>query len=118
MHAETLGPAVDPDGLEIVTGDTTAVMYARARDSAGFGSWPGLEGRARTGSFAYTIFPNLLMLAYPNGSCWVLRWTPLAIDRTRVRVWTYSRGREEDPRASAELLERIQFEDYVTCERV
>jgi choline monooxygenase len=118
VHAQTLGPSVDPDGLEIETGDTTAVMYARARETAGFHPWSPLVGRARTGSFAYTIFPNLLMLAYPNGSCWVLRWTPTAIDRTRVLVWTYSRDRDEDPRASADLLERIQHEDYTTCERV
>jgi carnitine monooxygenase subunit len=76
-----------------------------------------LTGRARSGAFAISIFPNLLMLAYPNGISWILRWTPISIDRTRARVWTYSQE-EEDPERAAAFLEKIQLEDFACCEQV
>ena len=118
VHAQTLGPAIDPGALEVDNGDTTATMYAEYKGASGFRPLEFLSARERSGSFVFSIFPNLLILAFPNGSCWLLRWTPLSIDRTRARVWIYSRDADEDPRGSEVLLERVQREDYATCERV
>jgi phenylpropionate dioxygenase-like ring-hydroxylating dioxygenase large terminal subunit len=118
VHAHSIGSAVDPGSVAVEMQDVTGTMYTRPTSTAGFAPMASLEGKAAEGSFVLNVFPNLLMLAYPNGSCWLLTWSPLALDRTRVRVWTYTHEKEQDPRGAFELLKQVMREDYVVSESV
>jgi choline monooxygenase len=120
VHAESLGKFVDPHGLDERTWTYTGRVLARSSPYGGgpYRILPELEGEAREGSIGCAAFPNFYIAAFPNGGCTVMWWTPLAIDKTRARVLSYTRDPEEDFRAGKALLQQIQNEDYAICRKV
>jgi len=71
-------------------------------------------------TMAFGVYPNLLLLAFRNGSVHTITWWPIDIDQTEVRVQTYTHDNPtaDDLRYGASSVERLQLEDIEVCERV
>jgi phenylpropionate dioxygenase-like ring-hydroxylating dioxygenase large terminal subunit len=82
--------------------------------------WPDLDDDARDATFAFGVFPNLLLLAFSDGGVHVLWWSPMAVDRTRARVQAYSHSRSDEGsiRAGKEAVAAVQYEDIAIVEKV
>jgi len=82
--------------------------------------YQALTGETRLGSYAIDVFPNLIILAFPDGGVMTMRWTPLGLTRTRVRVQGYSHS-QPDPGADAAyaaVMRAVQDEDYAVVGRI
>ena len=79
-----------------------------------------LVGETRGASYAIDVFPNLTILAFPDGGITTMRWSPLDRVHTRVRVQAYSHyGPDEfDPAATERIMQMIQVEDYDIVRKV
>jgi Ring hydroxylating alpha subunit (catalytic domain) len=79
-----------------------------------------LVGETRSASYAIDVFPNLTLLAFPDGGVTTMQWLPQTCTRTRIRVQAYSHyGQDDvDPMAVERLVQMIQVEDYAICEAV
>jgi nitrite reductase/ring-hydroxylating ferredoxin subunit len=79
-----------------------------------------LAGETRGASYAIDVFPNLTILAFPDGGVTTMRWTPLDLEHTRVRVQAYSHygPGEFDPAATERIMQMIQVEDYDIVRKV
>jgi len=82
--------------------------------------WPDLDDRARDATFAFGVFPNLLLLAFSDGGVHVLWWSPMAVDRTRARVQAYAHTHFDDGsvRAGKEAVAEVQYDDIAIVEKL
>ena len=120
VHAESIGPYADPDSIREDNWDYTGRIVTRwtPQQLADAEVLPSLQGDAALGAFAFSVFPNWFIAAFPNGGAMVLWWNPLTIDRSRARLWSYSPDAGDDQRADFSMLEALQQEDYAICEKV
>lgn len=103
VHAETAERRIDTSGVQMwrgVNGTTSKSHYPwRGEYLARLPTvLDGLEGPWRVGSKVLAIHPHVLLAAMPDGSSFVMWTTPLALERTLVRINTYS-PHEVDARA-------------------
>jgi hypothetical protein len=83
----------------------------------------GLIGEAAAMTYAISIYPNLLLIAFRTGDVHVLSWWPDGPERTEVRVQAYTHADPAsidaaDSRFGAQAIERLQLEDIAVCELV
>ena len=79
-----------------------------------------LSEEAATGVYTIDIFPNLTMLAFPDGGLTTLRTTPMGLDRSRIRLQNYAfrSATEDGGTGENRLAQMIQAEDYRVVARV
>lgn len=120
VHAESIGVYADPSSITEEIWDYTGRLTTRwtPEQLSAIGVRPGLTGSAAVGAFAYSVFPNWFIAAFPNGGASVMWWTPVSLRRTRARVWNYSPDPDGDHRSDFEQLRAVQREDYAICEKV
>lgn len=120
VHAESIGVYADPASITEEIWDYTGRLTTRwtPEQLSAIGVRPGLTGTAAVGAFAYSVFPNWFIAAFPNGGASVMWWTPISLRRTRARVWNYSPDPDGDHRSDFEQLRAVQREDYAICEKV
>ena len=119
VHAGSISALVELDGLTVLTGATTAVTQVPWKQSElPPAPRPGLRGAAMQGSLGCFVFPNLHVIGFPTGGATVMWWTPTGPTTTRARVLSLSHEADADVRAGAELLQRVQNEDFDVCERM
>ena len=102
VHAESLGRYADPASLREDVWDNTGRLITRwsPEQLADTAVLPGLSGPYAEGAVAFSVFPNWFIATFPNGGAMVLWWRPLALDRSRARVLSYSPNPDGDCRVS------------------
>jgi len=121
VHAETLQPFHEGMEFREDLGDRFVNVLCAPINDYGQSLYPPREGMGEEQSqvaYAIDVFPNLTILAFPDGGVTTLRLTPLAIDRTGVELRSYSHRPEEigpdEEKFSSDFLE----EDYRVMRRV
>lgn len=81
---------------------------------------PDLQGEAADITYAFGLFPNVLLIAFRTGDLHVVSWWPESVGRTEVRARAYVRDQrdEDDMRYGREALEMLQLEDIAVCRLV
>ncbi|MGH2587568.1 MAG: aromatic ring-hydroxylating oxygenase subunit alpha [Dehalococcoidia bacterium] len=124
VHPDSLAPLFSSIStwLEQTGRGNTNVLYTpmSERLAARFPPLNGLSEEAERGAYTIDIFPNLTLLAFPDGNLAALRITPVSLDSTRVRLQGYTEEPMEGPDdATRGMLARmIQAEDYRITQRV
>lgn len=120
VHGDSIGQYADLNAVREDVWDYTGRIITRwtPEQLEAATVRPELTGDASTGAYAFSVFPNWFIAAFPNGGAMVMWWTPLSLDRSRARVWSYSPQADDDNRADVELLNAVQREDYAICELV
>ncbi len=119
VHGESIADLVELEGLSEQAGHTTAVASVPWKESAlPPEPRPTLTGDAARGSLGCFVFPNLHVIGFPTGGATVMWWTPTGPASTRARVLSLSHDADADVRAGAELLSRVQREDFDVCEKL
>ena len=121
VHAETLQPFHEGMEFREDLGERFVNVLCAPINDFGQSLYPPREGMGDEQSrvaYAIDVFPNLTILAFPDGGITTLRLTPLAIDRTGVELRSYSHRPDEigpeEAKFSADFLE----EDYRVMRRV
>lgn len=121
VHPETLQPFHVGMEFREDIGDRFVNVLCAPINEFGRSLYPPRAGMGEEQSrvaYAIGVFPNLTILAFPDGGITTLRLTPMAIDRTAVELRSYSHRPEEIGPDEAKFSSDFLEEDYRVMRRV
>ena len=121
VHAETLQPFHEGMEFREDTGDRYVNVLVAPMNDYGRSLYPHREGMGDEQSrvtYAIDVFPNLTILAFPDGGITTLQLTPLAIDRTAIELRSYSHRPDEIGPDEEKFSVDFLTEDYRVMRQV
>lgn len=121
VHAKTLQPFHEGMEFREDVGDRFVNVLCAPMNDFGQSLYPPRKGMGEEQSrvaYAIDVFPNLTILAFPDGGVTTLRLTPLAIDRTGVELRSYSHRPDQIGPDEAKFSSDFLEEDYRVMRRV
>lgn len=118
VHPKTLYPSQSRTGMTTELSEYVGCAYIpwTGMDDSTDNPW-GICGRAGRGSLNIALFPNLFLGALPNGRLTVLEWTPVTVDSTRLRAWSFGFATDEEAATEPERQRRVLDEDFEVVRR-
>ena len=118
VHPTTLYPSQSRTGLTFELSEHVGCSYIpwKGLEQASDNEW-GIQGRAARGSLNIALFPNLFIGALPNGRLTVLEWTPVSVEETRLRAWSYGFATAAEVAAEPQRQRMVLDEDFEVVRR-
>ena len=121
VHANTLQPFHEGMEFREDTGDRYVNVLVAPMNDYGRTLYPPHDGMGEEQSkvtYAVDIFPNLTILAFPDGGITTLKLTPITIDRTGVELRSYSHRPDEIGPDEEKFSSEFLTEDYRVMRQV
>lgn len=121
VHADTLQPFHEGMEFREDIGDRYVNVLVAPMNDYGLSIFPYQEGMGEEQSrvtYAIDVFPNVTILAFPDGGITTLQLLPLAIDRTAVELRSYSHRPDEIGPEEEKFSIDFLTEDYRVMHRV
>ena len=122
VHAETLQPSIEGMKLkENIYNPYSSILCMPLNDSGRgeYVSKMGLGLEQSSSTYAIDIFPNLTVIALPNGNISTFQFNPIDVSTTLVKFRSYSHGLAEGNLEEEEkFISKVLNEDYRIINRV
>ena len=121
VHAETLQPFHEGMEFREDIGNRYVSVLCAPMNDYGRSLYPNRDEMGEEQSrvtYAIDVFPNLTILAFPDGGITTLKLTPLAIDRTGIELRSYSHRPDEIGPDEEKFSVDFLTEDYRVMRQV
>ena len=121
VHAETLQPFHEGMEFREDIGNRYVNVLCAPMNDYGRSLYPDRDGMGEEQSrvtYAIDVFPNLTILAFPDGGITTLKLTPLTIDQTGIELRSYSHRPDEIGPEEEKFSVDFLTEDYRVMRQV